>query len=79
MRFATFAIIAGAVTTVSAANEKAPGFCNIGVNAFCTNFQVPACRDGKAATFNAAGTSANEAACKGKKNNDSCTQTFTCP
>ncbi|TEA21662.1 hypothetical protein C8034_v003622 [Colletotrichum sidae] len=77
MRFATFAIFAGAGATVSAGNEKAPGFCNIGVNAFCTNFQVPACRDGKAATFNAAATSANEAACKGKKNNDSCTQTFT--
>ncbi|KAL0932620.1 uncharacterized protein CTRU02_211583 [Colletotrichum truncatum] len=79
MRFYLIALLAGITTLASAANEKAPGFCNIGQNAFCTNSQTPACRNGKAATFNAEANSANEAACKGKKNNDSCTQTFTCP
>ncbi|KAE9578532.1 hypothetical protein CGMCC3_g5399 [Colletotrichum fructicola] len=79
MRFFTFALLTGIITAASAANEQAPGFCNIGNKPFCTSSPAPRCRDAKAATFNAAANSANEAACKGKKNNDSCTQTFTCP
>ncbi|KAL0936032.1 uncharacterized protein CTRU02_208247 [Colletotrichum truncatum] len=71
----SMAAVASAATTYETANYLS--VCTQGNNLFCTgNTQV--CPKGKTDTFDAKATKANEEACKGRKQNDSCTQTIAC-